>query len=102
MEDKNQSVDFVGRVMKIVINDCYGGFGLSEKALKLLGMPWFDYNIDRNRADARLIEVVEKIGHEANGPYAKLKVVEIPDGVEWEIEEYDGKEWVAEKHSVWR
>ena len=30
-----------------------------------------------------------------------LKVVEIPDGVDWEIEEYDGEEWVSEKHRVW-
>jgi hypothetical protein len=29
-------------------------------------------------------------------------VVEIPDGVEWEIAEYDGLEWVAEKHRTWR
>jgi len=30
-----------------------------------------------------------------------LKIVDIPDGVEWEIEEYDGMEWVAEKHRTW-
>ena len=30
-----------------------------------------------------------------------LKVVEIPDDVEWEIEEYDGNEWVSEVHRCW-
>jgi len=29
------------------------------------------------------------------------KVVEIPDDIEFVIEEYDGIEWVAEKHRVW-
>ena len=28
--------------------------------------------------------------------------VEIPDDVEWQIEEYDGSEWIAEKHRIWR
>jgi hypothetical protein len=28
-------------------------------------------------------------------------VVEIPDGIEWSIQEYDGLEWVAEKHRTW-
>jgi len=30
-----------------------------------------------------------------------LKVVEIPDDVEWNVQEYDGNEWVAEKHRIW-
>jgi len=29
------------------------------------------------------------------------KVVEIPDDVEWIVDEYDGKEWVAEQHETW-
>jgi hypothetical protein len=36
-----------------------------------------------------------------NGDFAELKVVEIPDDVQWQIEEYDGKEWIAEKHRTW-
>ena len=30
-----------------------------------------------------------------------LKIIEIPDDVDWIIEEYDGNEWVAEKHRTW-
>jgi hypothetical protein len=37
----------------------------------------------------------------ANGTYANLKVVTIPGDVDWEIGEYDGMEWVAEKHRTW-
>ena len=85
--------------MKIVINNCYGGFGLSEKAMEYLNV---EYDRDLDRADIKLVECVEKLKDEANGNYAELKVVEIPDDVEWTIEEYDGIEWVAEKHRVWR
>ena len=42
------------------------------------------------------------MGAEANGNYAKLKIVEVPYGVEWTIAEYDGYEWVAEKHRTWQ
>ena len=85
--------------MKVVINRCYGGFGLSEKAMKFLrvGSEWPD--IARN--DPKLVECVEKLGEEANGRYAELKVVEIPDDVNWKIGEYDGLEWVEEVHRRW-
>lgn len=56
---------------------------------------------DQNRADPLLIQVVEELKEVANGRCADLKIVEIPDGVEWEIDEYDGMEHVAEKHRTW-
>ncbi len=59
------------------------------------------YDRDMNRDDPILVQVVEELGRKANGVYATLKVVEIPDGVEWQIEEYDGAEWIAEKHRTW-
>jgi hypothetical protein len=30
-----------------------------------------------------------------------IKVITIPDGIEWEIKEYDGLEHIAEKHRTW-
>ena len=53
------------------------------------------------RACPVLVQVVEKLREKANGRTAKLKVVEVPDDVEWIICEYDGWECVAEKHRVW-
>jgi len=53
------------------------------------------------RDDPFLAKVVDELGSKANGKYADLKVVDIPADVEWEIEEYDGLEWVAEKHRTW-
>ena len=45
--------------------------------------------------------MVQELGDKANGRCAELKVVEIPDGVDYQVEEYDGKEWVAETHRTW-
>ena len=60
------------------------------------------YEGDIERNDPDLIRAIEIVGtEEASGKYASLKIVEIPDDVEWQIEEYDGSEWIAEKHRIW-
>lgn len=89
--------------MKIVINACYGGFSLSKKAYELLGEEWdgYGYKFNDDRDNPKIVEVVEKLGKKANGYCADLKVVEIPDGIEYEIDEYDGLEHIAEKHRTW-
>ncbi len=92
---------------KIVINKCFGGFSLSVKAMKLYhelkGIPLEELFYDRciDRDDPILVRVVEELGKEASGSYARLKIVEIPDDIEWEIDEYDGQEWVSERHRRW-
>lgn len=53
------------------------------------------------RDDPLLIECVETLGERASGSCSELKIVEIPADIEWTIEEYDGLEWVAEKHRTW-
>jgi hypothetical protein len=55
--------------------------------------------IERN--DPVLVQVVEEMGDKANGRYAKLAVVEIPDDVDYTVEEYDGMEHIAEAHRTW-
>ena len=59
------------------------------------------HGAEYNRTDKLLIKAVEELGDKANGSCAKLKVVEIPDGVEYTIEEYDGLEHIAENHRTW-
>jgi len=113
--------------MKIVINTCYGGFGLSEKAThrfaELSGFKLYkkeddifssyytnpEFSNDSYFSDSDierdspiLIQVVEELKEDVDNRFSRLKVVEIPNDVEWEIEEYDGLEWVAEKHRTWR
>jgi hypothetical protein len=56
---------------------------------------------DSWRADERLIKVIETLGSKASGRFSKLKIVEIPDDVEWTIDEYDGMETIDEVHRSW-
>jgi hypothetical protein len=57
---------------------------------------------DIERDDPYLVSVVKQLGKKASGRFAELEIVEIPEDVNWMIEEYDGLEWVAEKHRTWR
>lgn len=108
--------------MKIVINSCYGGFGLTLPAQKrylelknveynvaegyswdpitVEGLVFHDFNIDRDEPE--LVQVVEEMGKLSWGSYSELKVVEIPDDVNWELNEHDGREWIAEVHRTWQ
>lgn len=141
--------------MKIVINNDYGGFGLSPFAkrelLRRKGQEAYfyrqvkyefrdgenvykridgeiedelfikcvnkDHGIYTNnfedgtlvylrddvRNDADLIAVIEEYGSKkCSGICSSLKIVEIPDDVQWEIDEYDGWESIHEVHRVWR
>lgn len=54
-----------------------------------------------NRADPILIHVIETLGDKANGSCAMIKIIEIPDGIQWEIGEYDGLEHIDEVHQTW-
>ena len=92
---------------KVVINNCYGGFGLSEKAVQryqeLSGkvVPFIGDDTDEDmgfwdvseipRHDPALVQTVEELGQNANGESASLLVEEIP-GKRYLIEEYDGAE----------
>ena len=94
--------------MKIVINVCYGGFGLSDKAISrfrtLEGIPP-DRRVDVQeipRDNINLVLVVEELGGFANSRSSDVKVVEVPDDVNWFIQEYDGVEWIAERHRTWQ
>jgi len=66
------------------------------------------YDLSRrpeNRSDPKLIQVVEELGGEhrtgASGQCAELKIIEIPDDIEYGIDEYDGMETVHEVHRSW-
>ena len=85
----------IGIMIKIVINRCYGGFQLSIAAQQLLGIttPYPRDDIIK-RDDPKLIAVVEQLGENAQEGFSHLKIVEIPDGSFWKIEEYDGMEHV--------
>lgn len=74
-----------------VVNSQSEGFG------KYYSNFW-DY---KNRTNPLLIQVIEELGKEASGKFGKIRIVEIPDDVQWEIDEYDGFETVHEIHRSW-
>jgi len=53
------------------------------------------------RSHPDLVAVVEELGEAASRRWGDLVIVDIPDDVQWHIEEYDGLEWVAEDHRTW-
>ena len=92
--------------MKVVINGCFGGFGLSDAALQeykgrrdITDPDFYYYDIPRDCPV--LISMIEEQGTAINGTFSDLKIVEIPDDVNWYIAEYDGLEHVAERHRTW-
>ena len=52
------------------------------------------------RDDENLVAVVEELGEKACGAYTRFDIVEVPDGVDYEIKEYEGCEFIREKHSL--
>lgn len=91
--------------MKVVINRSFGGFSLSKEAQDYLGITPKEYARDDRmkckRADEKLISCIEELGNKANGAYASLEIVEIPDDVDFYIDDYDGMETIHEKHRMW-
>ena len=137
--------------MKVILNKCYGGFGISKAGYELYakkkGIDIFAYETDfvngksvykktckgdmlfityltkdygdcieessvdfakfdlyldsGHREDPILIEVVEELGDSANGSFAKLVIVDIPDGMKYEIDDYDGVETLHQKVKKW-
>jgi hypothetical protein len=96
---------------EIVINTKYGGFSLSDEVKKLYKEATKEVARDKNwyldtdvvRDDPVLIRIIREVGLDnAGGTFAQLKIIEIPDDVlEWDIQDYDGVEWVAERHRTW-
>lgn len=104
--------------MKIVINDSYGGFAISEDALKYMGVPyrndWGGYIVPiayqwlgslECRTNEKLIEFIEKFGSEsASGRFSHLVIKEVSKGTLFRIREYDGSEWIetADEIDWWK
>ena len=106
--------------MKIVINKCYGSFAISKEAAEYMAKlgserakkeleqtkdTFYGYGFvlgmanEYDRTDPLLINAVETLKEKANGYHAKLKVVEIPDNINYVIDEYYGFEKIHEIRS---
>ena len=118
----------MGDTTRIALCVTYGGFSLSRAAFLRLrelgcavalaepdvGEPWdksrpdalrrddqggFCREIDRD--DPLLLRVLDEMGQAAAGTCCKLGVARVPAGVDWELDEHDGHERVAQVHQTW-
>jgi len=96
--------------MQVVINTSYSNFAISADAISLIQKKIKNpkaksqinaYAFDNDRSNPLLVETVQKLGAKANGLYTTLKIVEIPDDVEWRVDAINGKEVIREKHRMW-
>lgn len=97
----------------VVINQGYGGFGISVEAghaLQARGVKIDFFNGYRGescaylphdfpRHDPRLVQVVRQLGPAASGELATLGIVEIT-GTRYRITEYDGAESIETPDSI--
>ena len=99
-------------MMKVVYNDCYGGFSLSNEALEWLlergsrgvelyknAILWSKGTWRGPRHDPLLVECIETLGEKANGRFGKLEIHEL-NGPKYIIDEYDGMETVEEPEDI--
>ena len=104
--------------MKVLINNCYGGFNFSYEACKLWlerknisfiedykseeGPALFTVNGERkymshsmSHEDPTIIQIFEEKGSKfVSGYCSEIILVEVPDGCQYRIEEYDGIEHI--------
>lgn len=92
--------------MKVIINNCYGGFGVKDEVSKQLGYRGyfcsFEYDL---RTDERLIDMAER-GEDVFMSYCEPIIANVPDeATDWWVTEYDGLEdlWYVldGKHVMW-
>ena len=100
--------------MKIELNKCYGGFGVSKEACQYMADrghqgaiehlqqyqnedEWIEfYNVKRD--DPLLVEAVQTLGDKASASFARLVIVDFD--VNQLISEYDGNESLAISHRL--
>jgi hypothetical protein len=88
-------------MFKVVINTHFGGFSLSDEAVKWLGDNGGDEATDyyEVRHHPLLVKCVETLGKRAWGHSAQLKVVELSQPL-YRVGGYDGQEWVQTPDTI--
>lgn len=93
--------------MRVVLNRCFGCFQLSDEATQWLGSYLEPYEIinipyaEEMRCNPHVINCVESLGAAAESDYSHFEIIEIPDNIDWYIEDNDGFEEVHEMHRFW-
>ena len=94
---------------EILVNKCYGGFVLSDKAQKLYRKRYLSstaddyrpvrlygkYGSDWDRCDPVLIQIVKELGKGAGGSFSDILIEYYDDRYDVEIDDYDGYETIC-------
>ncbi len=79
---------------------CYSkDFG--KKTNKLDGRYFVYLRDDKLRIDKDFIKVVKKLKKKVNTSVSDIKIIKIPDGIDWEIDNYGGVESIHKEHRSW-
>ncbi len=89
-------MDCIEETIEVLYNYAYGGYGLSEKALKMLEERKTNDESEYDRDAPLIIQIFNELGDEFNGKCCKVKSKKILKKYEkfYDISEYDGKERV--------
>lgn len=102
MEDiKNTKYKYAKKDNGLFINYFTKDFGNN---VQITNEDYEKYNLyldTSHREDPILIEVIEELCEKANGRFGELKIVEIPDDLDYVIDEYDGIETLHQKVQEW-
>ena len=97
--------------IEILLNICYGGWNISEKAIELYKLRNSNYNLSENefdyyfnRHDPILVQIYKELGHDFDCKYSKTKIKKILKKYEnyYDIDEYDGKEYVKINYTKYK
>ena len=105
MSKKASESRSTAKMVKVVINRGDGAYRLSKEAYACLGFPWDGHGYSAyfdQRTAPELVACVKRLGAAASYRPGSLKIVSVPEGVDWKIEEdEDGKEVVREVSRCW-
>lgn len=100
-------MSFQEETIQVLYNNCYGGWGASDKALQLYNDRMSQLDTEhkfitcsselwRKRHDSLLVEIFHELGNDFNPEYSNVKIATIPKKYEkyYTITEYDGLESV--------
>lgn len=96
-------------MFKVIINDCFGGFGFSKQFVSEWRARGGTEEYGPSRTCPIAIALLEEKGSKwSSDSCASLAIAEIPDDVleenggnGWSIDEYDGAETVVENYRSW-
>lgn len=100
-------------MVKIVYNNCYGGFRMSDKGVELYKKLYKEKykkrckladellydGISMKRHDPILVKTVEILGKDASGQFSELAIMEIRD-MEYRIAHESGKEYIETPFNI--